>query len=175
MFFHSFFPNKMQKSENDPAAMVTPIFLVFWAFTFIFFYCELGKAVTDEFDNIDEDLCQYKWYLLSVDTQRMMIIFMNDTQQPALLRGFGNVTCTRDSFKNVIISKVQYFWKIKIVHSLFLQLDREWCVLVFHDDQKSKWIENVLWFTELSTLSGTTKTFQCLQWSNRKFLSLVKW
>lgn len=99
----------MQKAENDPAAILAPMFLVIWAFTFIFLYCELGKAVTDEFDSIDEDLCQYKWYLLSIEIQQMMIIFMNDTQQPALFRGFGNVTCTRDSFKNVNASKVQYF------------------------------------------------------------------
>lgn len=99
----------MQKAENDPAAMIATIFLVFWAFTIIFLYCELGKAVTDAFDSFEEDLCQYKWYLLSVDIQQMMIIFMNDTQQPAVLRGFGNITCTRESFKNVIASKCQCF------------------------------------------------------------------
>lgn len=116
------FPHKMQKSENDPAVMVVPIFLVFWAFTFIFLYCELGKAVTDEFINFDEDLCQCKWYLLSADIQRMMIIFMNDSQQPVLLHGFGNFTCTRDSFKNVIAPHFQYIWKGKILHDFFFYI-----------------------------------------------------
>lgn len=99
--FVSFFKLKTQKSEDDPAVMIMPVIIVFWAFILIFSYCELGKKVTNAFNDFNEQLCQAKWYLLSVDIQRMLLIFMSDAQQPVLLRGFGNIVCTRDSFKNV--------------------------------------------------------------------------
>lgn len=92
-----------QKSANDSslADMILPIFIVVWAFTLIFAYCELGKMVTNQFNTINEELYRCKWYLLSLEMQRMLLIFMSDTQQPMFLRGYANIVCTRDSFKNV--------------------------------------------------------------------------
>lgn len=99
----SFFLYKIFKSEtdSDPSQFVMPFIMVFWSFAFIFFYCELGQAVTNQFNHFDDALCQCKWYLCAVDLQQMLLTFMSDTQQPMLLRGYANIVCARDSFKNV--------------------------------------------------------------------------
>lgn len=98
-----YFSYKILKSEpdSDPSQFVMPLLMVFWSFAFIFFYCELGQSVTNQFNHFDDALCQCKWYLCSVDLQQMLLTFMSDTQQPMLLRGYANIVCARDSFKNV--------------------------------------------------------------------------
>lgn len=83
--------------------------LIFNPFLISFLYCELGEMIKNEFNIFNEELCQCKWYLFSIDVQRMILIFMSDAQQPMLLRGYGNIVCTRNSFKNVIFFRIQNF------------------------------------------------------------------
>lgn len=79
----------------------TTLIIIWWSFAFVFFYSELGERVTLQFNVFYELLCQGKWYLFSIDVQKMLIIFMMDAEQPAIIQGYANVQCTRDSFKNV--------------------------------------------------------------------------
>lgn len=73
------------------------------SFGVVFAFCELGSQVTNQFNALDEKLCQSKWYLLPIGVQRMMLIFMLTSQQAVFLRRYGNIECTRDAFKNVRI------------------------------------------------------------------------
>lgn len=61
----------------------------------------MGEMVCHQFNAFNEQLCQTDWYAFPIEVQRMLVIFMLDTEQPALIRGFGNIKCTREAFKNV--------------------------------------------------------------------------
>lgn len=88
--------------HSNVTVMILPLVSIFWSFALIFTYCELSQMITTEFDMFNVELCEYKWYLCSIDMQRMLLIFMSNTQQPIALEGFGNIVCSRNSFINVI-------------------------------------------------------------------------
>lgn len=94
----------LKQDDLDVPGQLAVSVLVFWAFAIIFAFCEMGAQATHQFHALNEELCQVKWYLLPIEVQRMMLIFMSDAQQPMFLRGYGNILCTRDAFKNVRIS-----------------------------------------------------------------------
>lgn len=78
--------------------------MVFWTFILIFFFCELGEMVTDQFHQFSDELGQCSWYLFPIELQRMLVTFMVNAQQPVIIHGFGNTLCTREAFKLVIDS-----------------------------------------------------------------------
>lgn len=57
--------------------------------------------VAQQFDDLNEELCQRNWYLYPIDVQQMWLIFMVNFQQATYIRGYGNIQCSRDSFKVV--------------------------------------------------------------------------
>lgn len=74
---------------------------MFWALMLLFCYCELGEIVTNQFNMFDNELCRYDWYLFSIEMQRIFLIVMSNTQNSTTIRGYGNIVCTRDAFKQV--------------------------------------------------------------------------
>lgn len=54
-----------------------------------------------QFRMFNEELWQRDWYLFPIELQRMLVIFMLDTEQSMIIRGYGNIKCTRDAFKGV--------------------------------------------------------------------------
>lgn len=91
---------KSGRSSNRIDIIVI-ILLLFWAFSIIFLYCEIGERVTHEFNEFNEQFCQCNWYSFSIEMQRMFIIVMSNTQRPAIIQGYANTVCTRDAFKQV--------------------------------------------------------------------------
>lgn len=80
-----------------------PISLVLCSFTLIYLLCELGEKVTSCFGVFNVELYRCHWYLFPIEVQRMLVIFMSDTQQPIFIRSYGNIMCTRKVFKKVVI------------------------------------------------------------------------
>lgn len=64
-------------------------------------FCEFGEMITEQFIVFNDELSQCKWYLFSMNIQRMFATFMAYTQKPMSIRGSGNIMCTRESFKKV--------------------------------------------------------------------------
>lgn len=75
--------------------------VVFYAFGSIFIFCENGELVNKGFNEFNDELCQCNWYLLPIEMQRNVVIFIENTQQPAIIRGFANTVCRREAFKKV--------------------------------------------------------------------------
>lgn len=69
----------------------------------VFIVCELGQRVTDIFESFSMELEQCVWYLPPIKMQRMYLIFLAHTQQTPNIQGYGNITCTRDTFERVIV------------------------------------------------------------------------
>ena len=65
----------------------------------------MGQNVSNQFNKLGDEIYKCDWYLFPHKLQRMLVIIMINAQEPVSIRGFGNVVCTRDSFKQVIFSR----------------------------------------------------------------------
>lgn len=74
----------------------------------IFIVCEFGHQLTMQFNKFDEELFQCNWYLFHIELQQMLVTVMANTQQLAYMQGFGNIQCTRNSFKEVCHPSTQF-------------------------------------------------------------------
>lgn len=71
----------------------------------IFIVCEFGHQLTSQFNAFDDKLFQSNWYSYPIEVQRMLVTVMATTQQLAYIEGFGNIQCTRNSFKEVCLQQ----------------------------------------------------------------------
>lgn len=118
-FSYSFY--LLQSGSPDPTEILIMAVNVSLMFAWLFIYCEFGERVTHEFNQFNEKLCHCNWYSFSIEMKRIFLITISGTQEPAVVQGFANTTCTRDAFKTVNFSlkKVQ---KIKMLLNLFIKL-----------------------------------------------------
>ena len=72
-----------------------------WVFILNFVIGEFGQRVTDQFEQFGMEFGSCDWHKLSIEMQRMYLIFLSDTQQPKNLQSYGGIFCTRETFKNV--------------------------------------------------------------------------
>lgn len=75
--------------------------LMFWSFSLVFFFCEFGELILTDFDGLSDGLYDNEWYLYPLDVQRMIPTILIGTQDVISIRGFGNIECTRNTFKMV--------------------------------------------------------------------------
>lgn len=94
------FPYKMQPDSN-PMEMIRNVCLGFWSFVFLFLFCELCQNMSTQFDIYGDELYYCDWYLLTSKLQRTLLIVLTNAQQPVTIHGYGNIECTRDTFKKV--------------------------------------------------------------------------
>lgn len=87
--------------QVDIAALIAIAGQTVWTFIFIFIYCELGQRVSEEFNGPYDAICQLRLHLFPIEIKRMLPIIILGAQQPIDLRGYGNFSCNRDSFKSV--------------------------------------------------------------------------
>lgn len=85
----------------NPPDLILPLILMTWCFITLYCYSEFGEMVTNEFQLFSDRTIQCEWYLFPHGMQRIFVIFINDVQQPVLIRGYGNIQCTRETFKAV--------------------------------------------------------------------------
>lgn len=67
----------------------------------MFSFCYFGQNITDQFAEFGDTIYQSEWYSFPNEVMQLLPFFMNATQKPVVLRGFGNVSCTRESFRKV--------------------------------------------------------------------------
>lgn len=78
--------------------------LAAWVYVALFFVCEFGQRVTNQFELFGEELEQCDWDTLPIEMQRMYVIFLSGTQQPVNVACYFNVLCTREIFQTVSIA-----------------------------------------------------------------------
>lgn len=81
--------------------LIRPLTIIFWSFVSIFLTCDFGERVSNRFDVIDDVLCQFEWYDLPLEVQKMLPIIMMSTQQTVVFKGFGNIWLLREVFRQV--------------------------------------------------------------------------
>lgn len=119
----------MNFNPENVGEVTTSLVVFGWAMLFVFFWCECGKIVTTGFAMFDYELWQCKWYLFPIEMQQMLAFIMSNTQEPATLQGYGNIVCTRDTFKRVID------WLFSNLYVLILTFS---IVLLFHSNRQLK-------------------------------------
>lgn len=88
----------------QPAACLNVVMM--W----LFIYCYFGDEVTSRFDGIETKLYLCNWYLLPLPLEKCIPMIINSTHKPIYLQGFGSTSCTRESFKKVILIVEQKCW-----------------------------------------------------------------
>lgn len=81
--------------------LVPTITEMVWSFSMVAFYCEFSQMMWQKFSLFSEEVHQLDWYRFPIELQRLYLIFLLDAQQLAIVRGFGNILCTRETFKRV--------------------------------------------------------------------------
>lgn len=81
--------------------LIRIVFLVLASFVVIGIACEFSARLTNQFETICDALLQCNWYLYPIKLQKMLIMVIVNVQQPVQVAGFGNMKCSRDSFKQV--------------------------------------------------------------------------
>lgn len=72
-------------------------------FVLIYCLCELGQKVTSYFGAFNTELCRCHWYFFPMKVQRMLVVFISDTQQPVFIKSSGNILYTRKVLKKVVV------------------------------------------------------------------------
>lgn len=74
---------------------------LFWAFICICLLCELGARMTNRFEAYNDELNRCNWFCLTIKMQRIYMIFSVDTQNPAKMLSYADITCERKTTKKV--------------------------------------------------------------------------
>lgn len=69
---------------------------------FVFIICEPGMMMTNAFEIVGMNLYQCDWYTLSIEMQKMYMIFVSNTQNPISVSTYGDILCERERMKKVI-------------------------------------------------------------------------
>lgn len=92
--------------DSQPNEIIATVIVAVSASIFLFSFCMFGESLTNQFDVLDDKLYQCSWYSFPIGIQRMLITLMSNTQHPATITGYGNIECTRDTFKTVNMGSV---------------------------------------------------------------------
>lgn len=72
-----------------------------YAFGIIFLTCELGQRLTNAFEQIQDEIKKFEWYLFSSEIQQMLPTILIVSQQSIELECFGSISGLRETFKKV--------------------------------------------------------------------------
>lgn len=90
----------MNHSENLLVLLVTML-QVLYAFGVMFIACELSQRLNIAFNDCNDIIVQFKWYLLPAEIQRLLPLIIHFSQRPVEVKCFGSTTCDRETFKYV--------------------------------------------------------------------------
>lgn len=93
---------------------------IIYAFGVVFIASDLCQRVNLEFDECNQMIGQFEWYLFPAEIQRILPIIMNYTQQPVDIRCFGTAACDRETFKYVRILSVIFFFHRQLMHLKYI-------------------------------------------------------
>lgn len=88
--------------ESNLLAVLMLSMLIIWLIIFNLVTCELGERVFNQFEQFGSEVNQCDWSKLPIEMQRTYLIFLSDTQQSESIQSYAGISCTRDTFKQVL-------------------------------------------------------------------------
>lgn len=95
--------------EDNFAVILITMVEVFYGFGVMFVACELSQRVNLAFDECNDMITQFEWYLFPAEIQRMLPLTMKYTQQSVEINCFGSTACNRETFKYVSVTNAISF------------------------------------------------------------------
>lgn len=87
--------------ENNTLVLLVSFLYGLWAFILVFSCCELGQQFSNGFQSLEDKFYRIKWYLMPIGIQKLLPIFMLQTQNTFVVKFFGSYMCSREQFKKV--------------------------------------------------------------------------
>lgn len=107
----------IQKHAGISLMLVNQLCVTFWSFALIFLFCNFGEKISGQFTKLNDVIYQCNWYLCPLKIQQMFPMILTATQNVPTMTSFGNVVCSRESFKKVtfiVPSKIHRIYRIYI-------------------------------------------------------------
>lgn len=82
--------------------MLTTVNTLIAYFTFNFIFCYFAESVTSRSFEIAEIVYDVTWYEFSMDSRRLIKLWIQRAQKPFYFKGLGMVTCSMETFLAVI-------------------------------------------------------------------------
>lgn len=74
---------------------------MFWSFSLVYLVSDFGHKVSAAFEKVDYAFEQISWYLFPYDLWKLLPIIIGAAQETTELTVFGQISCSREDFKNV--------------------------------------------------------------------------
>lgn len=92
---------KQAQNVGGPVEIVFASIILFWAFMQVFVLCDFGENMMNKFGEVNDMIYSKNWYTFPQQIKRVIPIIMMGAQLDVILKGFANLTCTREAFKKV--------------------------------------------------------------------------
>lgn len=89
--------------QNDGKFLeiIAPLNAVLWVFLGIYLTCNYSEGLSTEFQTIGDSIYNSEWYLFPTKEQRLMQFIIVASKKPIILKGFGNLSYTHETFTKV--------------------------------------------------------------------------
>lgn len=81
--------------------LILPLLELASSFVLVFVTCEIIGRITNEFEEVNDIMDQYEWYLFPLEIQKMLSMILIHAQQSVEIHCFGSTPCDRETFKKV--------------------------------------------------------------------------
>lgn len=72
-----------------------------FAFGLVFAFCDFGDQLGCRSSEINDAICKLDWNTFPIRVQRMMPMIIHTTQNPAKIKAYLGVPCSRETYKKV--------------------------------------------------------------------------
>lgn len=71
----------------------------------VYLVSELGQQISNTYEDIEDIIGQFGWYLLPQKIMQIFPIILINSQEPATVQCIGSISCDRDVAKKVNLAK----------------------------------------------------------------------
>lgn len=106
--------------EHNFVVLLVLVVQTCYAFGMVGVICELCQRITNKFNEFDDILSQFDWYMYPHQIQKMLLMLIMSTQQEIVFECFGKLSCDRESFKRVSWTVDKFYYFIRNWNELWL-------------------------------------------------------
>lgn len=89
------------RDSNNLMILITPLFVLFFAFVMVGLTCELAGRIAYRFDHMDDIIRQFKWYLFPLKIRKNLPTILINFQEAVYIECLGSIACDRATLKKV--------------------------------------------------------------------------
>lgn len=101
-----------------------------WSIIATFIVCEFGQRVNTAFEELNDRIDEFDWYMYPMEIQRIAPIIMAAIQRRVIVQAFGNIVCIRQLFKKV--SDCSLRQRIQIINFDLMISGDQHCILILY-------------------------------------------